>query len=421
MKKTNILIMAIIACLMISLVTATYVLEAKIEVQLLNQNPDPVEPGKYVEIRWKVENNGGEATEDVIFEITPKYPFSLDPGADPLQKLGKLDSYQVGDDAYVVFYRVKVDQNAVDGQYDLEYRFSTGSNTWREGSDSIRVEDSDYNIGLMNVKTIPSKTAPGQDVKINFNIENFAASEITNVIVTLTVEKIDTATTSITRTELPFTPLGTSDKVVIDMIKVGEAEEVEFNLAVDADAQSKVHKIPVTVTYSNNQGTSYTKEFIVGIPVFEKPEYLLNLENTEIYKSSQKGKVVASISNTGMGQINFLTITLEPSEDYHIISADKIYLGNLDSDDFETADFEIYVKSDKDDVPLNLKLDYKDEYNNKYNDKKSVSVPLYSREDALKFGFEKPRSYTGTIIFVLIIIVAGIWYWRRKKRRRRVK
>ena len=37
-----------------------------IRVALVNQEPDPVEPGKYVDVRFKIENRGSKNAEDVI-------------------------------------------------------------------------------------------------------------------------------------------------------------------------------------------------------------------------------------------------------------------------------------------------------------------------------------------------------------------
>jgi hypothetical protein len=135
--------------------------------------------------------------------------------------------------------------------------------------------------------------------------------------------------------------------------------------------------------------------------------------------NNQKGKVIASISNTGVSQINFLTIEIEDSDDYNLLSAEKIYLGNLDSDDFETADFEIYMDSDKSVVPVNLRLHYEDEYNNEYDTQETINIRLYSQEEALKFGLTQQKSYTGTIVFVLVILLLVGYFIRRRMKRRK--
>src|SRR3989338_3713608 len=53
---------------------------SQIEVTLINQEPDPAEPGNYVDARFKLDNNGSEEARNVEVEILPEYPFSLDSG-----------------------------------------------------------------------------------------------------------------------------------------------------------------------------------------------------------------------------------------------------------------------------------------------------------------------------------------------------
>ena len=42
-------------------------------VSLIKQDPDPVEPGKIVEVNFKIDNNGTIA-HNLVFEIIPEYP-----------------------------------------------------------------------------------------------------------------------------------------------------------------------------------------------------------------------------------------------------------------------------------------------------------------------------------------------------------
>src|SRR3989344_3612728 len=50
---------------------------ATLTVTFLSQDPDPVEPGSYVDLRWKVENLGTQELQDVQFVLDVDYPFSL--------------------------------------------------------------------------------------------------------------------------------------------------------------------------------------------------------------------------------------------------------------------------------------------------------------------------------------------------------
>lgn len=371
----------------------------RVTVELLSQTPDPVEQGQYVEVRWQVENAGSEGTNDFIFEVLPEYPFSLDPGVPSIQNLGRLGSYQVGDDAFIAYYKLRVDENTLDGSTELKYRYSIdGGKTWTEDSDDIRIEDTNFLISVSSVKTIPSNVAPGQDVTISFDIENLASSTIEDVSVELDLD------------DASFSPIGISDEIVVGKIPSKEKKTIEFPLAVDADAESKIHKIPVTLTYSSKQGDSYTKEFQVGIRVFEEPEYLANLETTDIYTNKKSGEVVVSISNTGISKMNFLTLELKQSSDYNILSSEKIYIGNLDSDDFETATFNLYIDTNKEEVPLNFIVTYKDEYNNRYSDIQELNLRIYNNNDAIKFGLETPKSRTNIILGIISIVLLTVFW-----------
>ena len=47
-------------------------------VQEMKYEPEPVSPGEYFDLWMKVENYGGVAMEDFIFELEPEYPFYFD-------------------------------------------------------------------------------------------------------------------------------------------------------------------------------------------------------------------------------------------------------------------------------------------------------------------------------------------------------
>src|SRR3989338_3820788 len=68
----------------------------KVKIFLLNQDPDPVEPGQVVELRLKLQNDGGGSLSNVKVEVIPEFPFSLRPGDGANQSLGDIAGYQIG-------------------------------------------------------------------------------------------------------------------------------------------------------------------------------------------------------------------------------------------------------------------------------------------------------------------------------------
>lgn len=379
---------------------------ARLDIQLLNQNPDPVEPGKYVELRFIVENLGGKETNDFIFELIPEYPFSLDPGSNVRRTIGSINSYQIGNHAYVMYYNVRVDANAVVGNNQIKYRYTTDNGkTWITLRSDVRIDERDYLIAISDVKTSPEKVIPGKEFDLNFNIKNMAFSEISNIKVTLNLDQL-----SETNDVVPFYTIGTANHKVIDLINANKNANINFKMIVDPHADSKLYRLPVTIDYNNNKGERLSKDFFVTINVFDEPQYLINLENSDIYKTNQRGRIIISISNIGTGRLNYLRTTLIESDDYTILSPKNVYLGNLESDDFETSDYQLFVESDKDEIKLNLIIEYKDEFNNHYEDNKEVTLKLYSGEDLIRFNFESREANTNQIIIIMILILLSVFW-----------
>ena len=83
-KATNIARMPILsfAAIAIALAILSGIVSAEtttfpqIKVTLINQEPDPVAPGNTVDVRFRIENEGGGAAQNVEIKVVPGYPFS---------------------------------------------------------------------------------------------------------------------------------------------------------------------------------------------------------------------------------------------------------------------------------------------------------------------------------------------------------
>ena len=104
-------------------------LAPQISVTLLNQDPDPINQGEIVEVRFKIQNNGAETLEDIAVEILPQYPFSLYTG-EAIRHIGKLRAAQTGADSVIVDYKLKVGGQAVEGDNEIELQILKDGNVW---------------------------------------------------------------------------------------------------------------------------------------------------------------------------------------------------------------------------------------------------------------------------------------------------
>jgi hypothetical protein len=114
-------------------------------LSLVNQDPLKADPGSYVDLTFKIENNGTGIAQNTTLEFVPEYPFSLNPGMSPIVNLGTINGLQGGTNAFLAKYRVRVDNNAVDGDNELTIRLSEGTGS------SYTI--SNFNISVSNPRT----------------------------------------------------------------------------------------------------------------------------------------------------------------------------------------------------------------------------------------------------------------------------
>ena len=93
------------------------------EATFLSQDPDPVEPGEYVDFRWKVENAGNEDLVNAYVRLETPYPFSLDDPKKAIKQIGTLSAIQEGERSSIVKFRVRVDENAVEGTEEVKFYY----------------------------------------------------------------------------------------------------------------------------------------------------------------------------------------------------------------------------------------------------------------------------------------------------------
>jgi len=420
MKKTLIALMAI---LMISMVYAAPIpAGADLEITLVSQTPDPVEPGGYVDVRFKIENYGGASTEELWLELVEDYPFGM-PGEENIIKLGNLQSRQVDDEGIVVKFKVKIDENAVEGANELVLRYKRYSETrigipWVELDPfDINIQTADSIITIEDVTSDPEEIGPGQTGKVTLKLTNLADSLLREVRVNLNLFTTYQLSTSISEVTKPFSPIGSSNEKVLLKMDAKETEYVTFDLMADPDATSAVYKIPVNIQYYDEVGKNYSKDAVISVIIGEEPDLIANIDDTDIYTSGSRGTIDVKFVNKGAGDVKFLYVTLQENGAYKILSSNVEYVGNIDSDDFETADFEVYVETKEKSITIPVQLEYKDSSNKEYAKILELEMPLYSTKEAKKLGFIQGSSGTGFFLILMIVAVGVFIYWRKKKKK----
>lgn len=381
-----------------------------VAVTLISQEPDPAEPGKYVDVRFKFDNNGSGEAKDVEAEILPEYPFSLDKGVDSTKRIGTLQSMQRGDVGAIAKYRLRVDENAVEGENDIKIRYRLNKESWIQPDPfKIKIQTHDAILSVDDVSVDKDMLEPGSSSVVKIKVSNKADSILQDVKARLELGG------------LPFAPVGSTNEKSIYKIDAKENYEFDFKILVNPEAKSGVYQVPLKIAYSDDLGKNYIRNGTIGLIIGAKPDLSVTLDSYGVFESIGSGQIVFKVVNKGVTDIKFMNVKLIAGEGYTILSSDESYLGNIDSDDYETADFKLFIKkSKKKEIMLPFVLEYKDANNNNFKEKVELPLKVYSTSEAKKLGLIKGNGKVGFVI-IIVVVIAGLLVYRKWRKARKKK
>jgi len=394
----------------------------QITVTLINQEPDPVAPGNTVEARFRIENAGSGPAPDVEIKLIPNYPFSFYGQEEQVKSIGTLTGYQTGDVGVKEKWKLLVDTGAATGDNTIEFWYRIDKGTWTKVDDfTISVKSREAVLAINQVKTDQETIVPGTKTKVTFVVENLAASTLMDIKLNLEILTVLSSATGVTVRELPFTPIGSGNDKTVKMLTPGQTAEISFDLFTDATAESKVYKVPYTLTYSDASGTNFTKQGIVGLLVETEPDLTVNIDKTEIYSAGAKGLIEFKLVNKGFSDIKFLDVKLSENKDFKILSNPEVYIGKLDSDDYETADYTLMVSNTaKDQIILPLHVEYRDANGGLYTKDLNLNLQLFSGAE-LKQRTNGKGSPVVIWVILIVVIIAGVLIYRKVRKNKKKK
>ncbi|MEK6967839.1 MAG: COG1361 S-layer family protein [Nanoarchaeota archaeon] len=406
MKKTLFIILMIAALLLQTAYAQPVSTTAAIKVSLLNQDPDPVQPGDVVELRFKVENNGSTSLSNVALELIPEYPFTiLD---ESVKEIGTIASQQVSKEGIIVKYSVQVAPNAETGDYTMDVRYRRGEAWVRVENFAVSVKTADADLVLNQIKVDPAIIAPGETANISMILMNSGSERLRDVKVKLELSGSD----------LPFAPFGSSNEYTVGEMSSKSQKEVVFRIIAKPEATADLYKLPISVSFKDLNDNKFNKSSITGLRVGSAPDILAIVDKNDITEKSGSGTVSIKIVNKGLTDLRFLVVALKSSDAIEVVSSNDVYLGKLESDDFETADFKILVKKKSSEIVLPLQIQFRDAANQAYSQQLPVTLRLLSDAEAQQLGLVKGNNFP-LLIVGAVVVIAGVWWFflRQKKRK----
>lgn len=266
-------------------------------------------------------------------------------------------------------------------------------------------------LTITSVETTPEVIAPGEASTIKIGVENEGNDNVEDVSVSL----------DLTDSALPFAPYGSSSEISFDEIREGREEYAEFEIIALSNAESGIYKIPLEISYKIKGETEInTKKSLIGISVSSKPIVDIGIEDGLLLKG-QESKFSIKVTNKGLSNVKFLEIELQGGLYYTILSQKNVYIGDINSDDFDTAEFNVFFKENApSSTNLPVIVRYKDGLNNEYEENFNLQATTYTTKQATELGLIA-KSNTTTYIAAGIVIVVIYFIYRKIKKRRKMR
>lgn len=260
-------------------------------------------------------------------------------------------------------------------------------------------------LTITSVSSNPAEIQPGEKVSLDLTIENNLDKDVTDVVVSLDL------------TNVPFAPYQSSSEGRIGDLDEDDEETIKFDLIADSNAELGSYKIPVKISY-NNGSEIQNEKGMISLIISASPKLEVSAEEGAFIKGSN---VVLGINivNSGFGGAKFLSVKLNEGLGFKIIGSNSVYIGNIDSDDFDTAEFNIFINENAGILNVPLEISYTDARNNAKIETKQLTIRTYSEKEAVKAGLIKKSNRTSVIIGIIVLIVLYIIYRRIKKARKK--
>ena len=133
-------------------------------ISIINQDPYPAIPGDYVKVVFQIAGLENPACGEITFGINENYPIHLDPNvANPIT----IDAGAYRKDFssfYLAPYKIRLDENALDGENPIEVYYSTGSAYVRQDFNitvqdtradfEVHIKDYDYTTRILTFEIL---------------------------------------------------------------------------------------------------------------------------------------------------------------------------------------------------------------------------------------------------------------------------
>ncbi len=306
----------------------------QLSVVELRYDPYPAEPGKYLNLWVKIENDGDMKASNVSCILLPEFPFALKPGEDAERNIGIL---HVGESA-VLQYELIVDNNAIGGWNELGIKCTSQGDVWIERKIKVYVEAESPEIVITSLQSTPNKILAGsENNQLKISLTNVGDGNAEAVVAVLHLPEGFEQSYSY------------SNLVGIGRLNAGESKEAVFYIDVDDSVKPGSHKAVLEVRYIEENDNSRDYKSInlsVNIDVAQgpKPEIVGYETQPEVLAQGEDGKLILTIKNMGQEKAESVSVKIIKNPQIPLSFENKYdYVGTLEAGESGTAVFTFSV------------------------------------------------------------------------------
>ncbi|PLW80116.1 hypothetical protein C0585_04340 [Candidatus Woesearchaeota archaeon] len=384
--------------MMLLLLSSVFVMAADtpiIKLSISKTDPLTISSGDYFDLYIKVDNIGSEDASDVEIEFIDNYPFTVENGK--IESIGILGTNK----DYIFTYKVRVDENAIEGINTLKLKHTTDGMIYGEKEFDVTVEDDKANLVIGSVESSPlNLIADIDDAEITVNIQNVGESKAKLVSAQIILPEGMESSSSF------------SDQDTIASIDAEDSQDATFHIDIDKSVAEGVYTGKLILKYKEDKEDEYvTKELDLRLPVKATP--IFDIESVEydkeILKQGDLVSMIVSIKNVGGEDAESVSLRAFQSVGLPIEFDEKSsFIGTIKSGEVGQASLKFTI--DDDATPKDYLLD--------------LEIRAVASDEVLVFDKttnfsiqEGNKGNTTNIIVALIIIAAivlGIYFFKKK-------
>ncbi len=371
---------------------------------LMSQDPDPAEPGKTFDLRWKVTKSGEGVIENLTYNLKTEYPFSIYPGHSTVKNVGWWKGASGEDNHYILHYKLRVHEDASQEDYEIELqkRYDDDS-VWQSKKYNIRVDEArDPNLVLGSIRTTPRSLQSGLDeVELNVELQNIGDDSAENVKISLDSPE-------------GFTPSYTnSNEAMLGMIPNGQGKQGILYLDIDDKMEAGWYDFVVDLQYKKPDKNEYNvKEIPLSLYLKPKPEFEITSYDPVSFGAGDSGELRMKIKNIGGKKATSVSVhafrdLAQPFE----FNENSDYIGTLEAGQEGEAIVTFDVDSEALQKQHILEMEIRGVYNNQVIvEQKQVNLSVNERA-----GGNFPLEIALAVFAAIALIAFGIYFLLKNK------